>query len=177
MKLHELLVTAGALFSLAWIGCDAGEDLESKRGCSEWAVEDAENNPLSLEAAGNVRNRANAAFDALNGRKTRFESRIGPQPWPRDLPENWPRPRGASLLADTNGRDEGRLLLIDLSDSIDQALDAYQLALRESGFEVVRAGTDGRGGALHASRGGMKATLRFFARADSTRLEILFIAH
>jgi hypothetical protein len=177
MKLHELLVTSGALFFLAWIGCDAGEGLESKRGSSENVVEEAENNPLSLEAAGKVRNRANAAFDALNGRKSRFESRIGPQPWPRDLPQNWPRPRGASVLADTNGREEGRLLLIDLPDSIDQALDAYQLALRASGFEVVRAGTDGRGGALQASRGGMNATLRFFPRADSTRLEILFIAH
>ena len=178
MKLHEMLVTTCALFSVVWIGCDGGEALKSEPACGECAVEDAGNSPLSLEAAGDVRNRADAAFDALQsfgGRKTRFESRIGPQPWPHDLPQNWPRPRGASVLADTNGREEGRLLLADLSDPIDQALDAYQLALRESGFEVVRAGTDGRGSALLASRGGLKASVRFFAREGSTRLEILFI--
>jgi hypothetical protein len=176
MKLHEILMTVCALISVASIGCDAGEGLESERGCRDCVVEDAENNPLSLEAARDVQNRAKAAFDALDGQKTRFKSRIGPQPWPPDLPENWPRPRGASVLADTNGRDEGRLLLIDLSDAIDQALDDYQLALRESGFEVVRAGTDDGARAFDATRGVMNATLRFFARADSTRLEILFIA-
>ncbi len=79
------------------------------------------------------------------------------------------------MLADTNGRADGRLLLIDLPDSVDQAFDSYQGALRENGYEVVRAGTVARGRALRASRGKTEAALHFFARADSTRLEILFV--
>jgi hypothetical protein len=182
MKLHETRLTICALLLIAWMGC-GGEDLESQPAISGPALKASENGPLSREATRLIQARADAAFAALgslddtDGRKTRFESRIGLQPWPRDLPESWPKPLGASVVADTTGRNKGRLLLIDLSDSIEIALDSYRGVLRDSGFEVVRAGAVGRGRALRASRGRTEASLRFFAREDATRLEILFIAH
>lgn len=173
MKLHELLVTTCALLSIAWFGCDS---LESDQGCSGCVVDTTQDGPLRAEAVRDIGDRADAAFDALGDRRSRFESRIGPQPWPRNLPENWPTPIDSLVLADANGREDGRLLLVDLSSSIDQSLDFYVTALRQGGFEVDQAGTSGRDNALRASRGSIEATLHFFARGDSTRLEILFIA-
>jgi hypothetical protein len=78
-------------------------------------------------------------------------------------------------MADSNGREDGRLLLVDLPGDLDQAIVLYRRALGEVGFEVVR----GRGGTdrhrLRAQRGDVEAKLRFFARRDVTRLEILFV--
>jgi len=176
MKPQQLLVTTCALICVAWIGCDGLDGLESDPGRDGCISEAADDPPLQAGAARDIRDRADAAFESLADGRTRFETRIGPQPWPRDLPENWPTPSGGLVLADTDGREEGRLLLVDLAGSIDQALLSYQTALLASGFEVDREGTVGGGKALRAQRGSTKATLRFFAREDSTRLEILFIA-
>jgi len=177
MKLREMMVTVCALLSVAWLGCNGAEDPESEEACLGCVVEGAGNRPLSMEAARSIGNRADAAFETLNatgGHKTRFESRIGPQPWPSDLPEDWPTPRDASVVADTKGRDDGRLLLIDLSISIDRALDSYLRALRDNGFEVARPARGGGRNSLRARSGRTEASLHFFARDDSTRLEILF---
>jgi len=107
--------------------------------------------------------------------RERYESRIGPQPWPADLPERWPTPQTAMVLADSRRGDEGRLLLVDLPGDPDRALTRFQEALHRGGFETQRPRDPQLRHALHAHRGEQQAVLTFFARNDATRLEIFFI--
>jgi len=169
MKLQELLILGFALLSISWMGCD-GSDPERK--CGDCLVESTDGSRLDTATARDIRLRANAAFEQSSDHRSRFESRIGPQPWPGDLPANWPTPSSALVLADTLDRKSGRLLLVNLAGPFDQALASYRSALETGGFEVDRSHNT-----LHAKRDRVIATLNFFAREDSTRLEILFIAN
>lgn len=127
--------------------------------------------------ARDVRARADAAFAELEGGRTRFESRIGPQPWPDDLPANWPIPDQGRLLANTAQQGGGRLLLVDLPDAPERALDFYRTALERGGYEVSSREAKKPGHALHARHGRDEAVLTFIPRADATRVEILFLPH
>jgi len=116
-----------------------------------------------------------AAFTALKpGTAKRVTSRIGPQPWPGDLPAGFPRPEGARLLADMR-RDGDRLLLVDLPTQVDRAADQLDRALREGGYDVDRAETRRVRHALLARHEAGAAVLSFLARDGQTRLEILFL--
>jgi hypothetical protein len=120
--------------------------------------------------------RADAAFEALgSGGRTRSESRIGPQPWPDDLPARWPRLDHAQVLSDTRRQEGDRLLLVDLPGTPDHALDRYREALEDVGFDVVRPNTQRPLHALHARRGADEVVLTFFGREHATRIEILFL--
>ena len=125
-----------------------------------------------------VRTRADAAFaEMAEGGRTRFESRIGLQPWPEDLPTNWPTPSQASVVAVAKRQPGDLLLLVDLPGSPDQALESYRADLRAGGFHVVRSASQPSPHALHAKRGDDEAVLTFFGRKQATRLEILFVGH
>ena len=173
MKL-QLLFSAGlALLLVAWAGCDGAEFGHDCADCRKNPINET---PLAAEIADNIRKRADAAFDRSIDERTRFESRIGPQPWPRGLPVDWPKPSSSRVMADTNSRDDGRLLLVDLSGSLEEAIASYQTALRDVGFQVERTDGGDRHNTFRARRDDVNAILQFFARADSTRLEILFMA-
>jgi hypothetical protein len=177
--LARLMIVLAAFMSFALAGCDgapppgAGAAAESNR---------PEQPAASIESAihagtqARIRARADAAFAALNSNgRSRFESRIGPQPWPEDLPANWPRPDHAQLLADTRRDGLGRLLLVDLPETPARALDSFREALLQSGFETRRPRSGDTGHALHVRRGELEVTLTFIARERWTRLEILFL--
>lgn len=138
-----------------------------------------------------VRSRADAAFAELMeadrahsepdragtsaGAPDRFDTRVGPQAWPSNLPRSWPIPDSGRLIADTSRAQGGRLLLVDLPGEPDRALDAYSEALLEAGFEVDRGERDSAPRALFARRGEDQAVLTFVAHETDTRLEILFV--
>ncbi|MEM9175348.1 MAG: hypothetical protein AAGC67_08935 [Myxococcota bacterium] len=121
-----------------------------------------------------IRDRADAAFADLDTPRARSESRIGPQPWPADLPARWPRLADGRVLADLQ-RDGHRLLLVDLPGDPREALDRYAAALRAEGFDTA-PGPAGGAASLRvrdaATDGG--ADLTFYRREEVTRVEILF---
>jgi hypothetical protein len=132
-----------------------------------------------------IRARADRAFDGMSdaqmrppGRAgdttSRGTSRIGPQPWPADLPTAWPRLESARVLADTR-RDGDRLLLVDLPGSPDHAAAEYGEALRARGYAIDQ--TDGArvGRTIHVESPYHEAVLTFFPRDEITRIEILFL--
>lgn len=119
-----------------------------------------------------IRSRADAAFAALDEPSARSETRIGPQPWPADLPAGWPRLQDGRVLADTR-RNGDRLLLVDLPGEPDDARDRYGAALRAEGFDVV-PGADRAAGSLRATGATTAAELTFYPRETVTRVEILF---
>ena len=127
---------------------------------------------------GAIRARADNAFAALdradsNGkRRSRSESRIGPQPWPTDLPNAWPRFANAKVLADTQ-RNGDRLLLVNVPSGTEQAAQEFQEALRGQGYQVDLLATRA-GHALHAEAADHEVVLTFYPREEVTRLEILF---
>lgn len=123
-----------------------------------------------------VRARADAAFASIDGdARRRTTSRIGPQPWPADLPQTFPRPDDARVLADTRQRGD-RLLLVDVPTPVDRAARDFDRALRERGYTVARADTRRVRHALHAASPGGEAVLTFLERDDATRVEILFLS-
>lgn len=127
----------------------------------------------SLDA---VRSRADAAFAAMaDDGRSRSTSRIGPQPWPTDLPAAFPRPAIARVLADTR-RDGDRLLLVDVPTPVDDAARDFDQALRAQGYSVAHTQTRKVPHALHASGVDGDAVLTFLSRDDATRVEILFLA-
>ena len=106
---------------------------------------------------------------------SRSQSRIGPQPWPSDLPTGWPQPDDAVVLADTRRGGDARLLLIDLPDTLEDALDRYRRALNQNGFETQEPQGPRTLSALHARRGAWEAVLTFIGRERATRVEILLL--
>ncbi len=178
-SLARLMIMLVAFMSVALASCDGATPPEAGAA----AESSGTGRPAtSIEAAihtgthARIRARADAAFAALDSnRRMRSESRIGPQAWPEDLPADWPRPDHAQLLADTRRDKLGRLLLVDLPDTRARALDAYQEALRQNGFEVRRPRSGNTGHALHVRRGELEAILTFIDRERTTRLEILFL--
>jgi len=201
MKSESLLGTALAL-ALALLvaaGCDdsssrpANTKPESRARAGFEGTTSFGFQPEPAPAQGaDVRSRADAAFAELMeadpiqaepgsdgssaGARDRFETRVGPQAWPSDLPSRWPIPDSGRLIADTRRTQGGRLLLVDLPGAPDRALDAYLEALREAGFEVDRGDLRSAPSALFARRGEDQAVLTFVARETDTRLEILFVS-
>ena len=131
--------------------------------------------PARGDALDAVRERADQAFAELESPRARGESRIGPQPWPEDLPARWPRFEDGRVLADTR-REGNRLLLVDLSGDPAEALDRYDDALRAGGFEVA-PGRGGGAGSLRVIDATTQAAaeLTFYPRETVTRVEILFL--
>ena len=110
-----------------------------------------------------------------SARRERYQSRIGPQPWPGNLPDRWPTPEAAMVLADTRRGGGGRLLLVDLPVDPERALALYRDALHRGGFETQRPRDPRLRHALHVHRDDEQAVLTFLPRADATRLEIFFV--
>jgi len=69
-----------------------------------------------------------------------------------------------------------QLLLVNVPGYPDQAIDSYQSALLERGYDVDRPRLRSAGRALHAQDAEHQAVLTFFAREKVTRIEILFLA-
>jgi hypothetical protein len=126
--------------------------------------------------------RADVAFREMKeGGRTRFESRVGLQPWPEDLPESWPTPRDARVVASSIQRHSiqrqgNRLLLVDLPDRPGEALESYRDELEAGGYRILQPRSGRSNHALHAKRGDDEAILTFSGRKHATRLEILFVA-
>jgi hypothetical protein len=169
MKLESLVITGYCLCLVGLTACDGSESVEPR---SDAPVEPSGSTSIRRE---DIRTRADAAFAELAVGRSRFETRIGPQPWPRDLPSNWPKPTGARVVADTTQQAGDRLLLLDVPGTPDEALDSYRKVLRGLGYDVAQPKTRQSTRALHAKRDGDEAVLTFFGRKHATRLEILFI--
>jgi hypothetical protein len=175
----RLVATAALLLALG-LACDATPSPPAESSGSQPGPGDER--PATGGRPGDVRARADAAFAELTddaGRRDaeRFETRVGLQPWPDDLPAGWPRPDGARVVADAR-RGGDRLLLVDLPGSVEQASADYRDALRRAGYAVDAASRDAAAAALRARRGGDEARLDFFDRSErtgKTRLEILFV--
>ena len=119
---------------------------------------------------------ADADFARPRDAASRSETRVGPQPWPQDLPGHWPVLREATVVADMKQRAGDRLLLVNVPGSPDRAMATYQSALRERGYDVERPRLRHDRRALHAQSAEHEAVLTFFAREKVTRIEILFLA-
>ncbi len=160
---------------LALVACEAGDPAEDRAQPGvpdDVASRTGPNRPARPGELSGVRERADAAFAALDGPSSRSESRIGPQPWPDDLPARWPRLEEGRVLADLR-RDGDRLLLVDWPGDPAGARDRFDEALRAEGFDVAPG--DGRGaGSLRAIDATTRADLTFFPRETVTRVEILF---
>lgn len=190
MKLGSLVRTACALALLLSTACDdaTSRDADVLSGGSGEARYDGSGSfgfraAAAPDDVADVRSRADEAFAELErleagadaGTTERFDSRVGPQAWPSDLPSHWPIPDSGQLLADTRHERGERLLLVDLPGSPDRALDAYRDALRGAGFEVENGQVQSARRALFARRGEEQAVLTFAAGETATRLEILFV--
>jgi hypothetical protein len=175
----RLVATAALLLALG-LACDATPPPPAESSGAQPGPDDER--PAPGDRAGDVRARADAAFaeladDAGRREAERFETRVGPQPWPDDLPAGWPRPDGARVVAETR-RGGDRLLLVDLPGSVERASADHRDALRRAGYTVDAAGRGAAAAALRARRGEDEARLDFFDRTErtgKTRLEILFI--
>ena len=108
--------------------------------------------------------------------RTRFSARVGPQPWPSDLPKVWPQPREATVVA-TGHRGEGeRLILVNWMGKAESALSFYEQALESIGYAVERPRALRIRHALHAQGKSDEVVLTFIERDNHTRIEILFLA-
>ena len=180
VQLRSLPFTGCVVCVLALTSCDATETVEADASIhvSVDAGNDEQSGPSDRSRAEwpGVRTRAEAAFAEMKGGgRTHFESRIGLQPWPEDLPTNWPTPIQARVVADATQQHADRLLLVDLPGSPDEALESYRQALRVRGYHVVRVASRQSAHELHAKRGDSEVILSFFGRKHATRLEILFV--
>lgn len=131
---------------------------------------------LSENRASAIRSAADAAFARLEGRSARHESRVGPQPWPSDLPGRWPVLPDATVVADTRRSEGDRLLLINVPGSAEQAIRLYESVLIDRGYRVDRPPLRRERRALHAQGADHEAVVTFSARERTTRVEILFLA-
>ena len=170
---------------LVVVACSDSEDpqLDPVAGSAHFdRIEDSENagntgndgRPIGSETS--ARGRAEAAFAALEKEPARSESRVGPQPWPDDLPRAWPRPSQATVVADTRRSAGDRLLLVNLPGPLDHALFEFRGALVENGYEVESPQADSNRPTLRVKKGDDRAVLTFYAREKVTRIEILFPA-
>ena len=174
------VVSAITVVLATGLACDAMQS-ENPRGDRssdrERSAESSGAGPGSLDA---LRARADAAFAELDrpsdeSPRERFETRVGPQPWPDDLPDGWPRPAGARVVARSTRDGGDRLLMVDLPGPPRQSSADHRDALRRAGFVVEGVPDAGAGEALRVRRGDERARLDFFERDAHTRLEILFV--
>lgn len=177
MKLRPLLfVFCVALLS----SCDGTETADSDASL-QLSIDTPGGEPSprtnrSRRALADVLTRADAAFAEMEGRgRVRFESHIGLQPWPDDLPSSWPTPSQARVVAVAMQRQGNRLFLVDLPGSPGESLEFYRDALRTRGYRVVRPALQESAPTLHAKSADAEAVLTFFDRMHATRLEILFV--
>jgi hypothetical protein len=181
MKLRALLFVGFAVCTGSLPSCDGTETAETAapiqasttaaRGTGQ-----GERPHRSMAGLAAVRTRADAAFAEMEGaRRSRFESRIGLQPWPEDLPRSWPTPNQARVVAIAMQPQGNRLLLVDLPGSPRETLESYRDLLRARGYHVVRPASHESTQTLHATLGDDEAVLTFFRRKQATRLEILFV--
>jgi len=171
MKLHAPRLIVLALFFVFLVGCDSRDSERAAAGTRPRGQ-----GTVRLESASlrDIRARADEAFARSKSRSSRFQTRIGPQPWPRDLPRHWPQPTRAVVVADSRRHDAERLLLVDLPGSHASEFKAYVDALVQNGFEIDAIGRDGIHGSLRVIGHEAEANLLFFTHANHTRLEILF---
>jgi len=182
MKFRSLFFAGCAACFVASISCE-GSDSKDTDASIRLEVEPGSDQRLervdrSGTGTSDLLKRADAAFDEMNeAGRTKFETRVGLQPWPEDLRGKWPEPRGARVVADSMQRNGNRLLLVDLPDSPNEALERYRDELEASSYDVLRhESSPPAGHALHAKRGDDEAILSFFGREQVTRLEILFVS-
>lgn len=187
MKLAVPLVMLWSLFALALFGCDEPISHERERVSSPSAAEDDAPAQGSSHWADAIRSRAEAAHaDAAHRAEAdrptptastrRSQSRVGPQPWPQDLPDAWPRFASATVVADTQQSGGERLLLVDWPGAPENAQGVIQRALLDRGYRVERPELRRRARALHAEAADHEAVLTFHAREQVTRVEILILA-
>ena len=185
MKLRSLLFAGCAACFAASISCEGSDSNDTNDTNASIRLEVESGSDQRLErvdrygtGTSDLLKRADAAFDEMNeAGRTKFETRVGLQPWPEDLRGKWPEPRGARVVADSMQRQGNRLLLVDLPDSPDEALELYRDELKANGYDVLRRESSPPAGhALHAKRGDDGAILSFFGREQTTRLEILFVS-
>ncbi len=185
MKLRSRVFAGSLLLLSAWIGSN-GEpptDKTSRVAARAGSSEDSgvngnfESTSASRRDFEGLRARADAAEALAMSQPERFETRVGPQPWPEDLPSKWPQPPSGRVVADARRAGGERLLLIDVPGPPGETRDAYRRALRIEGYEVGDAPTSESGSGLRARRGRDEAVLRFFDRDERTRIEILFAEH
>ena len=195
MKLRSFLsagcVVGCAACLAAPTACEGGESVDAEASIRR-SVESGGGHRLERadpigSGMGDLLTRADAAFREMKeGGRTRFESRVGLQPWPEDLPESWPTPRDARVVASSIQRHSiqrhsiqrqgNRLLLVDLPDRPGEALESYRDELEAAGYRILQPRSGRSSHALHAKRGDDEAILTFFGRKHATRLEILFVA-
>jgi hypothetical protein len=185
MKLRSFLFVGFAVCIALLPSCDGTESTETESAeitastmgsTAALGTGATERSKLSTTGLAAVRARADAAFAEMKGAsRSRFESRIGLQPWPEDLPSNWPTPSRARVVAVTMQPQGNRLLLVDLPGSPRAALESYRDLLRAGGYHVVRPARRESTHALHAILDDDEAVLTFFERRQATRLEILFV--
>lgn len=170
----------GLAIAIGWLACDGRDPSDTAPGLEP--VGEAEelrtSDSTSGEGAGlaGVRARAEAAFEDPAIRPERYTTRVGPQPWPTDLPSQWPKPAAGRVVADSKRAGGERLLLVDLPGSADEAFADYRRSLRDGRFEIDETSSDSSKLGLRVRRGSDQATLRFFDREHRTRVEILFLA-
>lgn len=180
MKLRSLLFIGFAVCIALLPSCDGTESAETaaptKASAAAPGTGLAKRPKHPMAGLTAVHARADAAFAEMKGAsRSRSESRIGLQPWPEDLPRNWPTPSRARVVGVAMQPQGNRLLLVDLPGSPRAALESYQNLLRAGGYHVVRPATRKSTHALHARLDDDEAVLRFFERKQATRLEILFV--
>ena len=185
MKFRSLLFAAcvaGCAACLAALtACEGGESVDADASI-RLSVEPGSGHPLERgdptgSGMSDLLTRADTAFAEMKGGdRTRFESRVGLQPWPKDLPESWPIPRDARVVAASIQRQGNRLLLVDLPARPGEALESYRDELEASGYRIFQPQSGPSNHALRAKRGDDEAILTFFGREHATRLEILFVA-
>ena len=176
MKVISLVCIVSALGLWAWLALGSPAPLRGSPP-NEWrsgvrAGTHPEGRLASVRAWADADSATTTGSDA----RTYGRTRIGPQPWPDDLPPDWPALEPARVLADT-WRDPGdRLLLVDWPERPAHAVDSLRHALEARGYRVVEPRTRGPRHALHALSDDAEVVLTFFARDASSRVEILFLA-
>lgn len=176
---RRLAITGAIGLVLSLAACEDGRARLDRAGLESAAAIDVESGAAgerggAADGLAGVRARADAAFAARKTPPTRRTSRIGVQPWPSDLPAQWPKPARATVLADARRPGE-RLLLVDLPTSADDAARTFDEALRAGGYAVEHADTRRIRHALHATGRDHEVVLTFTARERTTRIEILFL--
>ena len=176
MKALSVLTLMSSLLLWAWLAL----------GGSTSPGEPLHRAPYARVAAGSpadarldaIRERADARFDEARDAKhlPPTRTRVGPQPWPDDLPGDWPVLDGAQLLADSVQAAGDRLLLVDWPEQPARAVARLRAALEARGYRVAEPRMRSTRHALHARGGAGEIVLTVFARDDASRLEILFLA-
>ena len=167
MKLLRRRIAGWVALTVTIISCDGTAPIDA----------DPRNQDDSNTVRAGTRTPAATDSDPMgNTQRTRFESRIGPQPWPDDLPDHWPTPKRALVVAATTQQSGHRLLLVNLPGPLAEARATYRSELEASGYQIDPPRSKQSARVLHARRGETEAILTFFDREHAIRLEILFVA-